>query len=206
MEIIIQQLADAVEVKVRGRLDNYWTEHLQSNLEEVIRGGAHVIRLNLSEISFLSSAGVGLLVKFHKQLKAIGGGFIITSPSDRVKQVLDLCGLSPILLSGQGPVAAPVAQTKVRHFTSPAGSFEVIECPGEKPLVCQRIGDPDLLRGCRFSPQDCRMVKYPQSTFGLGMGAFGDGFEDAAKEIGDIENMLGVADIAQFTPPPPPKL
>ncbi len=65
---------------MKGRLDNYWTEHLRGNLEEVIRGGAHGIRLNLSEISFLSSAGVGLLVKFHTQLKGIGGSFVSHEP------------------------------------------------------------------------------------------------------------------------------
>lgn len=33
-----------------------------------------------------------------------------------------------------------------------------------------------------------------------------DGFEDAAKKIGDIEQALGFADLSQFTPPPPPKV
>jgi len=37
MEIVTQQLGEALEVKVKGRLDNYWTEHLRGNLEEVIR-------------------------------------------------------------------------------------------------------------------------------------------------------------------------
>ena len=32
-----------------------------------------------------------------------------------------------------------------------------------------------------------------------------DGFEDAEKKIGDIEIRLGLADLAQFTPPKPPK-
>jgi hemerythrin-like domain-containing protein len=32
-----------------------------------------------------------------------------------------------------------------------------------------------------------------------------DGYEDAVKQIGDIETMLGLADISQFTAPPPPK-
>jgi hemerythrin-like domain-containing protein len=32
-----------------------------------------------------------------------------------------------------------------------------------------------------------------------------DGFEDAVAQIGQIEQALGIADIAQFTPPPPPK-
>jgi hemerythrin-like domain-containing protein len=33
-----------------------------------------------------------------------------------------------------------------------------------------------------------------------------DGFEDAEKKIGNVEGMLGFADLAQFTPPPPPKV
>ncbi len=33
-----------------------------------------------------------------------------------------------------------------------------------------------------------------------------DGFEDAEKKISQIEGELGFADLAQFTPPPPPKI
>ena len=32
-----------------------------------------------------------------------------------------------------------------------------------------------------------------------------DGFDEAAKQIGEIEGMLGLTDISQFTAPPPPK-
>ncbi|HYY92910.1 MAG TPA: hemerythrin domain-containing protein, partial [Pyrinomonadaceae bacterium] len=32
-----------------------------------------------------------------------------------------------------------------------------------------------------------------------------DGFETAVKQIAEIETALGIADISQFTPPPPPK-
>jgi anti-anti-sigma factor len=198
MEIATQQLGDALEVKVKGRLDNYWTEHLRGNLEEIIRGGAHGIRLNLSEISFLSSAGVGLLVKFHTQLKGIGGSFIVTSPSERVKQVLDLCRLSTILLAQTTPAApSPVHKIEVCQFSSPAGSFEVMECAPGKPLICERIGDPGLLKGCRFGPADCQMVTYPAATFGFGLGAFGHGFADAQVRFGEF---LAVAGSAAYLP------
>jgi len=33
-----------------------------------------------------------------------------------------------------------------------------------------------------------------------------DGFEDAVKQIAAIESSLGLADISQFTAPPPPKV
>ena len=197
MEIVTQQIGDVLEVKVRGRLDNYWAEHLRSNLEEVIRGGAHGIHLNSSEISFLSSAGVGLLVNFHKQLKSIGGSFVITNPSERVKQVLDLCKLSPILLPESSPAMPLARTTEVRRFSSPVASFEVSQCVPEGKLICQRIGDPGLLKGCRFGPENCRVVAFPPSTFGLGLGAFSDGFEDAQARFGEF---LAVAGSAAYLP------
>jgi anti-anti-sigma factor len=197
MEILTQQLGDVLEVRVRGRLDNYWTEHLRRNLEEIVRGGAHGIQLNLSEIAFLSSAGVGLLVRFHTQLKSIGGSFVITSPSPRVKQVLDLCRLSTFLLSEAKPAAPPVHKTEVRRFSSPLASFEVLECAPKGALVFRRIGDPGLLKGCRFGPEDCQMVAFPPSTFGLGLGAFGDNFEDAQTRFGEF---LAVGGSAAYLP------
>jgi hemerythrin-like domain-containing protein len=33
-----------------------------------------------------------------------------------------------------------------------------------------------------------------------------DGYEDAVKQVADIEGSLGLSDISQFTPPPPPKV
>src|SRR6516165_5082507 len=195
MEIATQPRENGLEVKVRGRLDNYWAEHLQRNLEEVIRGGAHVIWLNLAEVFYLSSAGVGLLVKFHRQLQAIGGSFQITNPSEHVKTVVELCHLSPILLSGKSPeTVAPQHKIDTRRFTTPGAAFEVAECASKaQPLSCAVIGDPELLRGCRFGPEHCRAVKFPHISFGLGLGAFGHGFEDAKQRFGEFLAVCGAA-------------
>lgn len=197
MEIISQQLGNTLEVRLKGRLDNYWTEHLRRNLDELIRSGAHGIQLNLSEVSFLSSAGVGLLMRVHTQLKNIGGSLVITSPSERVKEVLDLCKLSPILLLEKIPAAPPVQKTESRHFCSTMASFEVTELMPGKPMTFEQIGDPSLLQGCRFGPKDCRTVAFPAATFGLGLGAFGHDFEDARIRFGEF---LAVAGSAAYLP------
>jgi anti-anti-sigma factor len=193
MEITTQQFAEALEVKVRGRLDNYWCEHLRCNLEEIIRGGAHVIWLNLSDLNYLSSAGVGLLVRFYTQLKGIGGSFVITSPSEHVKMVVEACKLSPILFPEKTPAGAPVRRKELRRFSTAVASFEVQEYAARDPLVCQRIGDPDLLKGCRFAVENCKTAEFPSPTFGLGLGAFGNGFEDAQTRFGEFIAVGGCA-------------
>jgi anti-anti-sigma factor len=193
MEITTQQFVEALEVKVKGRLDNYWSEHLQRNLEEIMRGGAHVIWLNLSELKYLSSAGVGLLVRFYRQLKDIGGSLVITNPSEHVKMVVEACKLSPLLFAERKPAAPAVRKAEVRRFSSAVASFELQENPAEKPLVCRRVGDPDLLQGCRFTTENCKTAEFPVPTFGLGLGAFGNGFEDAQARFGEFIAVGGCA-------------
>ena len=186
MEISTQPIGDTVEVKVKGRLDNYWGEHLQRNLEELIRSGAHHLRLNFAEVSYLSSAGVGLLVQHYRQLKAIGGTFAIIMPSDHVKMVIELCHLSPILLSTEACSPASVVEAEPRRFSSTSASYELREQTAKKSLECKVFGNPELLRGCRFGPQDVGSVRFPSNAFGLGLGAFGHGFEDSQSRFGEF--------------------
>src|SRR4030095_11444381 len=98
MEITEQPLGAGLELRVKGRLDSYWADPLAHRLDEVIRGGIHQIILNLSEVTYLSSAGIRVLVKFYKQLQGIKGSFIVSNPSEPVKTVLELVGLGTLVL------------------------------------------------------------------------------------------------------------
>src|SRR4026207_194657 len=81
MQITKIQRGEVVEVRIAGRLDGYWAEHLSTGLAEVVREGGHQIRVNLSEVSFLSSAGIRVLVQVFKQLRAIDGSLAVCHPS-----------------------------------------------------------------------------------------------------------------------------
>ena len=73
MEITVETSGEATKLKVKGRLDAYWADHLAKALEAEIRRGSHHLLLDLSEVVFLSSAGIGTLVRFYKQLQEIQG-------------------------------------------------------------------------------------------------------------------------------------
>src|SRR5436305_6973607 len=98
MEIKKVQHAAAVELIAAGRLDEYWASHLGSALDEVIRAGTHHIRLNLAAVTYLSSAGIRILLQYYKQLTQIHGSFIVTDPSPFVRKILDMTRLSPLLI------------------------------------------------------------------------------------------------------------
>src|ERR1051326_5439133 len=99
MEIQTVQHGEFTEVIPNGRLDEYWASHLENSLEQVIRSGVHRIHLNMSSITYLSSAGIGMLMKCYKRLREIDGSFAVIEPSVPVKKLLDLTRLTPVLIA-----------------------------------------------------------------------------------------------------------
>ena len=64
MEIVRLVVQDGVDLTINGRLDSYWAEHLDSSLAEAVREGHDRLRLDLSRVTFLSSAGIAVLMKY----------------------------------------------------------------------------------------------------------------------------------------------
>src|SRR6266540_3819170 len=84
---ITQTAGDGIlDVRVEGRLDGYWADHLDRALTDVVRQGHHHVRLDCSALSFLSSAGIAVLVKFHKELARVSGASHGGVPARRTEQ------------------------------------------------------------------------------------------------------------------------
>src|ERR1041384_2336507 len=98
MEITKQQSTDILVLSVSGRLDAYWADQLAKELGEVLRGGAHRVHMDLAEVKYLSSAGIGTLLQFYKQFEAIQGLFRVVNPSEQVRTLLKLTKLDALLI------------------------------------------------------------------------------------------------------------
>src|SRR3954469_22416031 len=105
MEIVRREQEGYLEVEFAGRLDGYWAEHLATSVGEAMHEGRHAVRVNLAKASYISSAGVGGLVKLYQQFAAVNGSFAVIQPSAAVQKVLELVGVSEILRGGAAPVA-----------------------------------------------------------------------------------------------------
>ena len=105
MEIIKRKSGGLVELGIKGRLDGYWADHLAKALDDEIRQGSHHLLIDLSQVAFLSSAGIGILVKFYKQLKSIEGSLSVSRSSEQVKKILELSGLKEVLMTPYQPSA-----------------------------------------------------------------------------------------------------
>ena len=193
MEISKQYTSRGLELRVRGRLDAYWSDHLTKSLAEVIREGTDHVTLNLSEIVYLSSAGIRVLIQTHKQLKNIQGLLVVSNPSEQVTSVLKMAGLDSLLLAPSRPEEdlseSPVArQLKRGHLT-----LEVYCGAPNASLTCQIVGNPGNLVGCQFQESDCQNLSFPSSMFAIGLGAIGEDFQECRGRFGEFLATAGAA-------------
>ena len=198
MEIVKQLTSQGIELLVKGRLDAYWAEHLNLSLAEVIRGGTHHITLNLREVVYLSSAGIRVLIKVHKQLKGIDGALSVTTPSEQVTSVLSMTGLAELILTTptvRDPTSPLPPITRRMEYEQVA--FEIFTQHPDATLTCQALGNPDRLADWNFQETDSATVSFPDATFGIGLGAIGENFVDCRERFGEF---LAVGGAAAYLP------
>src|SRR5262245_25943640 len=107
MEIIQQPHEDRLELRLIGRLDANWSDHVGNAIESAIRAGQHHIDLDLAQVNYVSSAGIRVLVKHFKLLKAAKGALRIVRTTDAVFSVLQLSGLASMLVVSAPSPATP---------------------------------------------------------------------------------------------------
>ena len=191
MEIEKQQKEDLVEFKVSGRLDAYWSDHLSAEMSAVIRSGIHHVRLDFQEVQYISSAGIRVLLSFYQQLKGIQGSLIISRISEPARAVLDLAGLMTFLSPAEA--ATGIIQAPGKKIERGNASFEVFHLKESASQRCKIIGDPSLLEGCRYDETSARKIILSSSTFGLGLGAFGQTYEESRNRFGEFLSVGGSA-------------
>ena len=197
MEITSRQVGDFIEVRPKGRLDGSWADHLSAALEEIIRRGDHRIRVNLSEVIYISSIGIGVLVSFYKKVAAIDGTFIVAEPSPQVGRVLAMSGLRELTAGAAVPQGtAAKVEIASRDFDGQNARFEIFSLGGAG-MKCRTVGDPSLLDGCRFGEKDCRPMLFPDSCCAIGLGAFGHTYAECHDRFGEF---LAVAGAAAYQP------
>ena len=92
-----ERLDDTVVVRVIGEVDVAASPILREALVELIDGmGALSITLDLGEMGFLDSTGVGVLVGALRSVRAKGGSLVLTQIRPNVRKVLDIAGLLEI--------------------------------------------------------------------------------------------------------------
>jgi anti-anti-sigma factor len=191
MEIVRREQAGFVELVVEGRLDGYWAQHLATAIDEVVGQGRHQIRLDLAGVSYISSAGMRVLIQAYQQLFGVQGWLVVAKPTAAVRQVLEMAGLA-MLLAEREAVAASAAAPAVESRQIGGVAFEFLAgAPGR--LSCRAFGAPARLAEAGFEARDSRSLEVGTGGFVLGLGAFGAAFENCRDRFGEFLGVSGAA-------------
>lgn len=186
MEITTRDLADAVELAISGRLDAYWADHLAAAIEDAVQAGGHRLRLDMAGVTYMSSAGIRVLLRVRKQLQTLGGSFAVVDPSPAVRGVLEMVGLQALFAESDAPLTAAPPTSR---FVSGEVALDVVAPGGSGGGTCRLVGDPARLTG---SGALTRLVVEP-SMLALGIGAIADHALDARARCGEYLAAGGAA-------------
>ncbi|WP_078545934.1 anti-sigma F factor antagonist [Litchfieldia alkalitelluris] len=85
-------------IRLTGELDHHTAEELRLKVTNVLESREinHIL-LNLENLSFMDSSGLGVILGRYKQVKNNGGEMVVCSISPAVKRLFDMSGLFKII-------------------------------------------------------------------------------------------------------------
>ncbi|GAA1603211.1 hypothetical protein GCM10009789_66530 [Kribbella sancticallisti] len=106
-------------VRVRGDLDLETAPELTETLKTLV--GPHLLVVDLTEVEFMDSSGLGVLVGAHKESEASGGALAVVGAQVRVQKILRITKLHKVftLYPTLDDLNAELAQAQVAHHSDP---------------------------------------------------------------------------------------
>lgn len=93
MDIVTTQYKRCDLVKAIGRVDSNTAPGLEKAFNAIVEGGKSGIVFDMSEVDFISSRGLWVLLETQKACKRKKGKLVLSNLSEYMKQSLDLAGV-----------------------------------------------------------------------------------------------------------------
>ena len=83
-------------LSLSGRLDLANGNSLKGEIKEILDKGKSAIHLNLKDLEFVNSSGLGAMVSIMKEIRLRRGRLTLSDMADYVREVFDITQLSHI--------------------------------------------------------------------------------------------------------------
>ena len=216
MEITTHIHEERCVLELNGRLDANWSEHVGQAIETAIRSGQHHIDLDFGKIHYVSSAGLRILIKYFKQLKSARGSLRIVRPTADALEILNLSGMSSLLVhhpsTTPAPPTSPAAASATAHAsaTAPAPApapatapprewqhegvaMAAYELDPQARLTLELLGHPENFGQGSLQAAESTVVRCASDVIAVGLGAFGRHADDTRTRFGESLAVAGTA-------------
>jgi anti-sigma B factor antagonist len=97
--------AGTLIVDIAGEIDVYTSPKLREQLVALVGEGARQLVVDLEDVEFIDSTGLGVLVGVLKRIRARGGGMSLVCSHDGLLRVFKITGLEKVF-----PIYASVGE------------------------------------------------------------------------------------------------
>ena len=91
------QTGRAVTLLLEGEVDNNSSIALDKEISLITGGHVNAVILDMEKVTFISSSGIGVIVKGQNALKATGAELTMVNLQAQVKRVFEIMQLTPLL-------------------------------------------------------------------------------------------------------------
>ena len=97
LEVVVRVLNGDAVLALRGEVDAYTGPNLSEYLDAAMAETSGNVTLNLSEVSFVDSSGIAVLVAAAKKLRERGKALVVEGPVPMVVKVLEITGVTKLV-------------------------------------------------------------------------------------------------------------
>ncbi len=96
MDFEIKEYKRSTVIYTSGRIDSYTAPEVEEALNQLIEKGQFNIIFDMSDVTFVSSAGWWALIRIQKEVKKMNRGELaLVHLDERIQESMDLVGIAP---------------------------------------------------------------------------------------------------------------
>jgi len=96
MEITMREEGSVAVFNLKGRLDLASGSQLKGEVKKLFEKKLTFVHLNLAEVEFINSSGLGSMVSIMKEIRLIKGRLTLSNLASYVQEIFDITQLSHI--------------------------------------------------------------------------------------------------------------
>ena len=98
MNIEFDEVDKLLCIQITEEIDHHTTERLRRKMDyEITRFMPREVVFDFSKVSFMDSAGIGMLIGRYKMIKRLGGNANLKNVSPSVKKIFEMSGVLKLI-------------------------------------------------------------------------------------------------------------
>ncbi len=98
MEVNYEKEKKTLNIEITEEIDHHYADKLRRKIDnEITRYMPRKTIFDFNRVSFMDSAGIGMIIGRYKMMKLIGGDLEIKNANESVNKILEMSGIKKII-------------------------------------------------------------------------------------------------------------